>query len=590
MRIAVSQFATAFNFKENLAICIGMINETAVCNPSLIVLPEFCNTLFCPVQPSYIDHNQAWDEALPVNGRFMQGIAEQSKKHHCYIVLNVTLRRDRVREHEDGSIKSNISVTTCIFSPQGELIHQVDKSTLNEHEKLFFISNSTDTNLVTTSFGKIGLLAGCENVTFTASRVLALEGAQLLCNSSSSFTLEQSTFHGPTRAFENNVFLATANKVGPLTTQVLTPQAMVQQTFPHDVLVGVGQSHIVSPEGNVLAKITNNEQGFVFADLDLAEVGRTAKNIRPDGTELTKQRRPELYREPVLNFIKAAQLAQDVEINTKVPETANVAIFATYKTNEQAIDDVCHYIENNLSDIIQLPELFFIADKSITHDKEQVADIERLGNQLIKQVSAQLRPFQYVCTSLIIEGVHQAVLISQHGLYAMQQQLHFCQRYRWTTLGDELSIIELPLEQGVINVAMLTADDANIPEIVSIAASHNVHLLLVPFDIQAPCEVEYALLSRVTENRVCLVASSREKSFSQYVPINNGNDNVYSKNKQKSQKSTGLIVDLTTDLDLSLPSNVDKFKGYVNQPIVKYQFGKITKAVIHPLATCTTLG
>lgn len=54
MRVAVSQFATSLNVQQNLASCIHMINETAVYKPSLIVLPEFCNTLFCQTQPDRV--------------------------------------------------------------------------------------------------------------------------------------------------------------------------------------------------------------------------------------------------------------------------------------------------------------------------------------------------------------------------------------------------------------------------------------------------------------------------------------------------------------------------------------------------------
>ena len=53
-----------------------------------------------------------------------------------------------------------------------------------------------------------------------------------------------------------------------------------------------------------------------------------------------------------------------------------VALFATYKSNEQAIEDVCYYIENNLSDIIQLPELFFLSDKTIANDAIQRVELE----------------------------------------------------------------------------------------------------------------------------------------------------------------------------------------------------------------------
>jgi predicted amidohydrolase len=608
MRVAVSQFATSSNLQENQASCIRMINEAASCEPALIVLPEYCNSQFSTaqvgvvpvgisplvkIQSGYVDHNQAWNEALPLDGEFLQKIAQQAKKHNCYIVANVTLRRDLTRSpvgiKPNSSVKSNISVTSCLFSPLGELINQTDKQALTELESEFFTSLSNESTVVTTPFGQLGLLVGNDSMTFEPSRKLALNGAQLLCNSISTVTIDQSSLHDPARAFENNVFLATANKITPL---MLSEQS--EENF-EETDIGAGRSQILSPNGKVLAKINKNEEGFTFADIDLlgdvddkktsTEVGLNSKN-RPDGTAYKEQLRPELYQELTAavkqtNYIKAAL---ESEKSKKVPATANVAIFATYKSNEQAIDDVCHYIENNLTDVIQLPELFFIADKTITHDVEQRKQIECLSKTLIEQVSSVLRPFQYLCTSLLLDGIHQAVIINQDGLFATQQQLHFCQRYQWTALGNELTIIELPLEQGNITVAMLTADDANIPEMVDVSALNGIHLLLVPFDIQEPCEVDYSLLSRATENRICIAAATREKSFASDVPSENTNDNIYGKNKVKAQKSTGLIVNLTTDSALLPQWRTRQFTGYANKALVKLQYGKITKAVVHPIA------
>ncbi|WOH37045.1 nitrilase-related carbon-nitrogen hydrolase [Thalassotalea fonticola] len=580
MRVAVSQFATSLNTQENLATCIRVINAAAVCKPSLIVLPEFCNT-----QPWYVDHNHAWEQALAINGTFLQRIAQQAKKHACYIVINVTVQRGLLRDHQNGLIKSNISVTSCLFSPAGELIHQVDKPTLTEHENDFFICANKVQEVVATPFGELGFLIDSDGASFEIPNELAIRGAKLLCNSMNSYALDQSGLHDPARAHENKVFLATANKIGPLMPQQQSDIFSAQSFIPPKYLVGVGQSQIVSPDGKVLAQIVNNEEGFVFADIEMKCSGLSINNkFRPDGTELSKQLRPELYQEQIL-----AKQKQTSDHDNNAPETTNVAIFATYKSNEQAIEDVCHYIENNLSDIIQLPELFFVADKTITNDPEQLSQIACLSKQLISQVSTVLRPFQYVCTSVVVEGVHQAVLISEHGLFATQQQLHFCRRYQWAVLGNDLNIIELPLEKGTINVAMLTADDANIPAIVKVAALNDIHLLLVPFDIQESCEVEYSLLSRAAENRICIVAASREKTFIDELSSVNESDNIYSKNKQKVHKSTGLIANLSTDFALSSQWKSRKFNGYINKPIITHQHGKITKAVIHPNAACNKL-
>jgi predicted amidohydrolase len=409
-----------------------------------------------------------------------------------------------------------------------------------------------------------------DSANFEEARTLALSGAQLLCQSLSIYALDESSLHGPTRACENKVFLAQANKIGALTEN---------NDNEHEYFNGSGQSQIVSPTGLVLAKMASTEEGYVFADIALSECD-DSKKIRPDGTKLSTQRRPELYQK--LNEHKNSI----VETN-EVPETANTAIFATYKSNEEAIEDVCHYIENNLSDITQLPELFFVADKSITHNSEQLAEIERLSKQFIVQVSAMLRPFQYVCTSLVLDGAHQAVIISERGLFATQQQLHFCQRYSWTVLGNDVNIIELPLEQGNISVAMLTADDANIPEIVNVAALNNIHLLLVPFDIQEPYEVDYSLISRAAEHRICIVAASREKSFKAEHVVDTNVQNTGNKKKVKAKKSIGFIANLSKNFVMPTPKNSIRFDGYINKPLVKSQHGKITKALIFPVAACS---
>jgi len=585
MRVAVAQFATTINCQENLATCLRMINETAACKPAIIVLPEFCNT-----QPCYADHNEAWHQALATDSEFLQQVALQAKQHGCYIVLNLTLRRDMTRDHQNASIKSNISITSCLFSPLGELVQQVDKKNLSEQDNIYFTCSHEASTTVSTVFGEFGMLIG-DGHTSQPSRDLALNGAQLLCNSEHSFALDQSKIHDFARATENNVFTATANKVGALLaitdsedvrdSAKIIDSFLAFSTINKNYHVGAGQSQIVAPDGTTLAKIANNKEGYTFADINLAEAG-LKKKLRPDGTRFNQQQRPELYIEKTL--VKQPTTRDD-EYGDKVPESANVAIFATYKANEQAVEDVCHYIENNLSDIIQLPELFFIGDKTVTHNSETLKHIERMSTELIQQVSAVLRPFQYVCTSLVLNGNHHAVLISQHGIFATQQQLHFCQRYQWTALADRIKIIELPLEQGNINLVMLTADDANIAETVNVLALNDIHLLLVPFDIQEPQEVEYNLVAKAAENSICIVAASREKSFAIQQSSNEKSLSANQNNKKiKTQKSTGLIANLTSNSALLAQWQSGKFNGYINRAIVKHQHGKITKALIHPMS------
>ena len=564
MRIAVTQFSTSKQLSDNLDSCCRVINKAATCQPSLIVLPEFCNT-----SPCYIDKDHAWDEALAIDGIFLKEIAALANKYNCYILINVTLRRNSsnaLLNNERFNInEQNITISSCLFSSSGELVAVSDKSNLSCEEQKFFVSSNAAIDTITTTQGVFGCLIGNDSFTFKTSRDLALSGVQLICNSINSSVLDQVDLHDPARAFENNVFFATANKVG---------------CFNLSEQKACGQSQIVSPEGRILARMNNLEEGFVFADILLNEVGLNNK-VRPDGTDVTKYQLAEHNLKLTVDKNRV-QIIENIELN--IANTANVAIFATYNSNEKAIEDVCHYIENNLSDIIQLPELFFIADKTITNNEESRVHLSQLSEKVIEQVSSSLGPFQYVCTSLIIDGKHQAVLINEHGLLATQPQLNYCKRYEWTTLGHQLNIVELPLEQGSVRIAMLTADDANSPEVVRCASLNNIQVLLVPFDIQESCEVEYSLISRAAENRICIIAASREKNFVNNLTKKSLNEKC--PNKVKAEKSTGFIANLNSNLAFLPQWRKQKFNGFINKPIVKYQHGKITKAVIHPIAAC----
>lgn len=282
-----------------------------------------------------------------------------------------------------------------------------------------------------------------------------------------------------------------------------------------------------------------------------------------------KQLQEELFK----TLTSTAKEAQAIDTN-EIPATVNAAIYATYKSNESAIEDVCHYIENNLSDIIQLPELFFMSDKSLLHDDSELTALTDLSSMVVNQISNVLRPFQYVCTSLIIDGQHQAVIIGDKGIFAKQAQLLYCQRYHWTTLGESLNVVELPLEQGRIKLAMFTADDANSPELMKIAALNHIQLLLVPFDIQAPNEIDNALLFSAEKHKYCLIAATREKSFTAEKALGE---------QEKSKKYSGFIVSISSDFYTD--NNKQSDRNNNNSLIVKKQFGKITKALIHPSAT-----
>ncbi|SEL13755.1 Predicted amidohydrolase [Colwellia chukchiensis] len=548
MRLAITQFATTLNTQQNLATCIRVINKAAQHQPTLIVLPEFANTV------SWLkDQRQAWQQALEIDGYFLQAIAEQAQQHSCYIVIHVTLRAGNIAQADLQN--QSVCASVCLFSPQGELIYPTNNAQPSAHDLAVFAINQSATNRAGNTQVKLGLMPGGRGLAFNAAQVLSLQGAQLLCCSSSANSREQIALFEPARAWQNQVFVATSNKIGCLAAQKsqLTDTEQVLYNNDEIAVQGYGYSQIIAPNGQVLAQIAHREEGIAFADIDVSRAGLTQ------------------YRQ-VSENIALQYVILDAAHLSAVPETLNVAIFATYKSMQQAIEDVCHYIENNLTDIIQLPELFFLTDKNIAADKNNLASLADISHSAISRISAVLRPLQYVCTSLIIEGYHQAVLISADGLIASQSQLQYCQRYPWSEPINSLNIITLPFEQGSIKLAMLTGDDAINPEIVAMAAKRDIALLLVPFDLQTAQESDFNLLAIGAEHKLCLIVASREKSFI------NAADNA----SAKANKSTGFIANFAINKTSLTQLTSARFANFNRKTLIKQQHGKITKALVFP--------
>jgi omega-amidase len=114
------------------------------------------------------------------------------------------------------------------------------------------------------------------------ARSLALDGAELLCLCASwerPHTGEWNAFV-LSRAFENSIFLAAANRIGE----------EPSYTF-------FGQSMIVGPRGEVYSAIDEETEGYAVAKIDLDEVRRLREEY-----QLFQLRQPIAYRALVRRY------------------------------------------------------------------------------------------------------------------------------------------------------------------------------------------------------------------------------------------------------------------------------------------------
>ncbi|MEH6568271.1 MAG: carbon-nitrogen hydrolase family protein [Halioglobus sp.] len=539
--VAALQFATGTDLDENLATCLRVIDLAGKSPVDLMVLPEFSNHISW-----YDDADHAWRVSLELNGEFLRAIAERAALYGCYIVINVSLRRPQ----------RALTVSSLCYDPRGQLVGVADKQTLMGHENIWFARAQEVSDVIPTPFGAMAMFPCRDGVTCETPRGLALRGAQLFCDSLNSFALDEASLHVPARAPENKVFLVAANKIGPLIPAHLLQAVSADTHIPLRFLSGAGESQIVSPSGEILARGPRSEEAVVRAQIDLQ---LAIDKSRPDGTDLFAARRPELYgpiiQSPVAPICKKAVAA------------IGAALLLPGAEGEAAITELPALVQQlpGNTALAVLPELFCYGDSRSLLVQPDPALAERAIEMMVQACSD--RPLM-LCASLVLPvgagfGV-VSVLVDCHGVRAEQPQLHRCKRFGWMTPGEELSIVDLPWG----SLAMITGDDMVFPELVKVAALRGAHVIAAPIQLQEPWEESLGLRSRAAENRVCIVASSR--------PLDGRG---------------GLIADLESEFTLMTEWEQREFDGYINNPLVVEQGAEpgVVYRQIQPLAACNKL-
>lgn len=528
VRVAAVQLAVGVDVDANLRTCLRLIDEAARSQPQLVVLPEFCNHLSW-----YADRAHCERVAVTTDGPFLRAIAGRAVAYRCFIVVNVTLRRGNGR----------VSDTSLLYAPSGELLGSADKQVLIGHENDYFERAQTPSPVIETPIGRLGLYACMDGVICETPRALALRGAQILCNSLNSFALDEASLHVPVRAAENRVFVVAANKVGPLVPEESLAAVAAAIDIPPHFLHGAGESQIVAPDGQVLARAPMTGEAVLVADLDVALAD---DKRRPDGSDRFAARRPALYRaigEPPLPVERSAG-AERIDVALHQPEA----------TGEAAIADAARAVHGSGADLVVLPELFCFDDGRFVDPRAAAARSERAIVALAAACSGE----RLVATSLVggSDGrwQHEGVLVGARGVVHRQPQLHRWRRHAWATPGDRVEVASLSWGR----LALVVGDDAILPETFRLCALAGAEVVALPFSEAEPWERELGLVERAAENRLCLAAASR---------------------------TGGLLATLEEDFTIMTPWRTRRFDGLLSHPLitrVDAAPGRLTPGVLHP--------
>lgn len=230
---------------------------------ALVVLPELFNT-------GYLFRNM--DEVKELSESAARGytvteMKKIAKKQRLNLVFGMAEKKDRKYYNSSVFISSSGKVQTY------QKVHLFDR------EKLFFQPGTRTFKSYPIEGAKIGMMVCFDWIYPEVSRILALQGAQIICHPS-NLVLPYCQDAMRTRSIENRVFTITANRIGT------EKRGTVALSF-------TGKSQIVDPTGEIIGNAGERSETLKIVEIDVEE----AKNkMATPNNDLFMDRKPALYR------------------------------------------------------------------------------------------------------------------------------------------------------------------------------------------------------------------------------------------------------------------------------------------------------
>ena len=266
MKIAGLQMKCARGPAANLAKAVEMIAMAAERGARLIATQQ----LFTLPWFAYESRKDPFRWAEPIDGPTVSTLQETAQKHGVVLVGTFF--------EKDGDSYFN---TAAVIEKNGALIGRYRKVHLPQiplwEEKSYFQSGDLGFPVFETSAARIGVQICWDNFFPEGSRIMALQGAQIIIAPTAAALASQSRWEKmiSANAIANNVFILRINRAGKED----------RQTF-------YGRSFCVNPYGELTTSPAGANDAIVFSEIDLNEVQETR-----DIWTFFRDRRPELYGE-----------------------------------------------------------------------------------------------------------------------------------------------------------------------------------------------------------------------------------------------------------------------------------------------------
>jgi predicted amidohydrolase len=325
--------------------------------------------------------------------------------------------------------------------------------------------------------------------------VLALTGAEILCNSLNSRGPDEMRVHEPLRAIENHVWHVAANTVGG----------------PADGYPWTGGSQVISPLGDILANAGETDERMVWADITPAT--SFPKLLGGGIGSLEAFRRPDLYAELLApndsHVVDYGPVAEGTPSRPLAVATLQVSWYhAQSWTISRAVGQIT-YAATRGTQLGVFPELFCFAPDEIEAD---VAAAAALSETVLATIAAAAASTgMWVVVNLVERAddayYSTAYLLSGAGeVFAKYRKAHLGESERaWATAGDEFVVAETPIG----SIGLMIGNEVWLPEIARILTLRGAEVIAHPTSWDRVEAATQAATERTEENRTHLVSTSR---------------------------------------------------------------------------------
>ncbi len=303
VKVAVVQAAPVlFNRAASVEKACRLASEAAANGARLILFPE----AFIPAYPRGLSFGAVigsrtaqgrltwqayWSNAVDIPSPATEALGECARQANAYLAIGVI-------ERDSQFSQGTLYCTVLYFGPDGRLLGKHRKLKPTASERLIWGEGDGSTlTVLDTELGRIGGLICWENYMPLARMAMYGKGVEIyLAPTADSRDSWQATVQHI--ACEGRCFVLGCNQY---VTRSMYPAdlAGVEELATQPEVMCRGGSVIISPMGEVLAGPLFDQEGTLFADLDLGQVARskfdfdvTGHYARPDVFRLTINENP----------------------------------------------------------------------------------------------------------------------------------------------------------------------------------------------------------------------------------------------------------------------------------------------------------